>query len=719
MSALSRAGAAPASPSLTRPILAGAGFLAAAAVWFLARRVAPDAPRPLEAALALIPLISFAALAALLEEGALARYLQAAIVGAALTFGGAFIADADTRALYFGLAMAMLMGGLVYALARSGKRPLRPSRATLALFAAAAAVFSAYGAYLVIVSRDLEIADFMNYRNQSIAVATMLDGRRFALLIATIVGSVRQDYSWFPAVVPGAVMALSAPLSRAVYTGCLILFYATPAYLALSLLARDLARRAVPPLPAGRGEGRGEGSSPQARSSAPFSSPAAVALTIAAAFAAYPAGLAVAARGMPDVGGLALVVVALRLADTLARLLALAPGHDAKIGAMIRRVALALALALFAMFVFRRWYAFAAAGIVATLAAETGLVALRRGRAFRWRDALCAAAVAAPALLAMASPIVVDWLPNLGAHDYASIYAAYRKPADIVVGELANWIGLIPILLALAGAAFLALRSRDRRLLRLTLGSAAIAALMFLRVQTPYVHHLYLIAPALTAVIAAPAALIFARAPRIALVGVAALAGLTVSPAAHVLARFGLTPTAGLPAPPRPDLDELLRLKQWVDARARPDHRVCGLGSSYTFSGQIINELWQLEAKHSPLPPSPAERVDVKMSDVDSVEGPPVAGLEDCAVMIVGEPVQTHLNPDYQQTVIIPSREMLAGQGIGAKYRRTGEVFHLDKDVSAVVFERIAPLDDSDIAALQARWRAARTALGFGDQGKR
>jgi hypothetical protein len=33
--------------------------------------------------------------------------------------------------------------------------------------------------------------------------------------------------------------------------------------------------------------------------------------------------------------------------------------------------------------------------------------------------------------------------------------------------------------------------------------------------------------------------------------------------------------------------------------------------------------------------------------------------------------------------------------------------------VCAVVFEGVSPLDDSDIAALQARWRAARAALGF------
>jgi len=109
----------------------------------------------------------------------------------------------------------------------------------------------------------------------------------------------------------------------------------------------------------------------------------------------------------------------------------------------------------------------------------------------------------------------------------------------------------------------------------------------------------------------------------------------------------------------------------------------------------------------------------VAMPDVDEVDGPPAAGLKDCAILIVGDPVQTHLDPDHQLTVITPSREMLTGQGIGANYRRTGEVFHLEKCVSAIVFERIAPLDDADIAALQSRWRAARAALGLDEAGRR
>jgi hypothetical protein len=376
---------------------------------------------------------------------------------------------------------------------------------------------------------------------------------------------------------------------------------------------------------------------------------------------------------------------------------------------MIRRVAIALALSLYAMFIFRRWYAFAGVGIVVMLALEVGAIAVRRGARFRWKEAVAAAALGALTLLALLSPVIVDWTPNLSAHDYGQTYAGYRKPFDVFLRELGDWVGMLPALAALAGAALLWMRSPDKRLLRLTLGAAVVAGALFLRIATPYIHHLDLIAPAIVVPITASLILVFARAPRMALLGVAALGAITLSPLAAALNRMGLAPIAGLPRAPRADLDDLKRLKDWVDARARPDAKVCGVGSSYTFSGQLISELWQLRPERG----SSGSKLSVTMPDVDTVEGPPGAGLKDCAVMIVGDPVQTHLDPNYQQTVIVPSRELLMGQGIGAKFRRTGEVFHLEKGVSAVVFERLAPLDDADIAALQARWRAARAALGF------
>ena len=101
------------------------------------------------------------------------------------------------------------------------------------------------------------------------------------------------------------------------------------------------------------------------------------------------------------------------------------------------------------------------------------------------------------------------------------------------------------------------------------------------------------------------------------------------------------------------------------------------------------------------------------MSDVDTVEGPPGASLKDCAVIIVGDPVQTHLDPNYQQTVVVPSREMLTGQGIGVKFHRTGEVFHLEKGVSAVVFERWLRWTTRTSPRSRRAGARARAALGF------
>jgi hypothetical protein len=663
-----------------RSLAAFAGLALTASVAFLLHRVAPGAPAIATAGVAGLAGLAALALALALDDPALPKLTTAVAASVGLLVLAALV-EPEARLRFASVASAAFGVGLTAWLVRTARKRPGVSLALATLFAVALAGLAGYAAYLVLASRDLMIADFMTYRGIAVVVARLADARNWPLLMSATVQSVTQDYSWAPALAPGLLLAVTAPTSRAVYTFALLALYAAPAALALAILARDLARRAG--LPREQAEG------------------AYLPLGVVAVFGAFPAAFAVAARGMPDIGGLVLAVCALKLA--------LRQGHDARVRPMIRRVTAALALSLYAMFAFRRWYAFAAAGIVVMLALEVGSIALRRGARFRWRDALAAAALGALILLALMCPILLDWAPNLSAHDYAQAYAGYRKPPDVFLRELGDWVGLIPALAALAGAAFLWARSRDRRLLRLTLGGAAIAAVLFLRVQTPYIHHLDLIALGIAAPIAASLMLLFARAPRAALLAMAALGFVTLSPFAAALNPIGLAPVAGLPRAPRADLDELRRLKDWVDERARPEAKVCGLGSSYTFSGQLIGELWQLRPERGPS----RRELGVTMPDVDTVDGPPALGLKDCAIIIVGDPIQTHLDPNYQQTVITPSREMLTGQGIGAKFHRTGEVFHLEKGVSAVVFERIAPLDDSDIAGLQARWRAAREKLGF------
>jgi len=417
---------------------------------------------------------------------------------------------------------------------------------------------------------------------------------------------------------------------------------------------------------------------------------------------------------MPDIGGLALYVVALRIAEKLARALSLGAGHDARVRSIVRKLSFALALTLFAMFLFRRWYAFAALSMIAAFAAEIFVVALRRRKTFRWREAALAAAIGVLTLIALLAPVLVDWLPNPAAHDYTKMYAAYRKTNAVLAEVVGDWCGFGVLALAVVGAAFVLARSGRRgRLARLAFVAAPLSAMLFLRVQSPYPHHLYLLAPAICVFIAAPLLLLFAKSRAAGAAALAALAALTLTPVG-ALAPKGVFPTAGRPHAPRTDLAELARMKDWVDARATPAHKVCGLGSSYTFSGQLIAELWQLKAEKSPLTRSKAEETSVGMSDVDTVDGPPKPAIKDCAILIVGDPVQTHVLPSYQLTVTLPSSEMLEGIGIGAHYRRTGEVFHLEHGVSAVVFEQISPLTDENMAALAERWRAARAEVEAG-----
>jgi hypothetical protein len=654
------------------------------------RVVAPAAGPLITVIVGFAPLACCGALAFSLDEKGVQEFAWVS-VGCAIAAlaAGALSRDAEQIALLAGFSSVglALVGG--YGLAKAARwRSILRAPGNWAVFLILIALLAVYCVYYVTVSQDLMFGDFMYRRVEAIIVSSFLDKGQFAVLARLFINSMKDEYSLLPVLAPGAVLAASAPSSRAWYQGAVIVLYAAPAILALGVIARDLARRAM------------------RRRAAALDQPALFALAALAALAAYPTGLAVVARGMPDIGGLVLVIAALRLADRLARLLALPPGHDARVGRLARRVSFALALCLFGMFLFRRWYIFAAVGVVAMLALELTLLASRRRARFRWRDATSVAAVGGLVLLTFGAPILIDWLPNLGAHDYVTIYAAYRKEPSVVVGELFDWYGAALLCVAVCCVIFLALRSSDGRLLRLTCGSTLIAAVLFLRVQSPAIHHAYLLTPAFAATIGAVILVLFERSRIAALVAVAALAVFTLTPAVSSWAPRGLAPIAGRPPAPRADLAELARLKAWIDARATPDHRYCVLASSYTINDAMVDELWQLEPKGLPVIHE-ASKNSVGMAHVDARDGAPVDKLKDCAIMLVGDPVQTHLVVAYQQTIVVPASEMLAGEGIGANYRRSGESFDLEKGVKLVVFDRVRPLDDADIAALQARWRAA------------
>ena len=638
---------------------------------------------------ALAALIGGGALALAADDEALKSFLVYLALGAlAILVIPLATHDAKAVSLAFGLASLMAMIAACFSLAKTARgRWAGVGRGGVLASLALIAALSALCAYRIVVSQPLMFSDYMDGRLLSIFVATALRTGQFGDLAALFVQSMPAEYSLLPVLAPGVALAASAPLSRGVYLFAIVAFYAAPAFLALGLLARDIARRAV------GGGGR-------------LGRRGAVALTTCVAIAACPGAMTIVALGMPDIGGLALFVVGLRLADQFARLAAAPPGRDAWVDRAATRAGVMLAVCLFAMFLFRRWYAFAAVGIVASLAIEIGLLALAKGRRLRWRSGVVASAAGGLALLGLTATVVIDWLPHLSNHDYATIYAGYNFGAAELIRLIGAWYGLAIVAAALASAAFVAARGRNNRLLRLTLAASAIAFALLLHVQSPSMHHLYLIVPALAAPIGAAALVLFDRRPRAAVLAILGLAIFTLTPAANALSSFDLFPTANLPPAPRADLPELARLRAWTQSHAAPDRRYCVLASSVVISDVLVDELWQLDPARAPIV-DPARKIDVAMPRVDGRDGPPDARLKSCAFLLVGDPVQTSLARQFQLSVAIPAAEALAGEGLGRRYRRTGEVFDFVDGVKLVVFERTEPVSDEDIADLQARWRAA------------
>jgi hypothetical protein len=236
MTVLDRSALAPLNLPGKRRVAALAGLALMASIALVLRRVAPGAPATVPIGLAGISGLSVAALALALEDEALPKLTHGVLAAAGLIAFGAFT-DPEARLGLFSFASLAFGVGLALVLARAARKRPRFPLGLAALYAAALAGLCAYAAFLVLVSRDLMIADFMTYRGISIMVARLVDAGAWPLLFSAAAQSITQDYAWGPALAPGVALALTEPTSRAIYTFAMLALYAAPALLALAILA--------------------------------------------------------------------------------------------------------------------------------------------------------------------------------------------------------------------------------------------------------------------------------------------------------------------------------------------------------------------------------------------------------------------------------------------------------------------------------------------------
>ena len=84
--------------------------------------------------------------------------------------------------------------------------------------------------------------------------------------------------------------------------------------------------------------------------------------------------------------------------------------------------------------------------------------------------------------------------------------------------------------------------------------------------------------------------------------------------------------------------------------------------------------------------------------------------MKDCAWLLVADPVATGLPREFQYSIAIPAAEVLAGEGIGKNFRRTGEAFALDGEGGKKRFAT-TPAGVEHLAAHRAEAEAALARL--------
>ena len=531
--------------------------------------------------------------------------------------------------------------------------------------------------------------DYRNYWEKTESLHALLVAGHWRDALALFTSTYTSNYSLLPAVGPALLTLATGGPTRIGYALAITALYAVPAYLMVCLLGRRWLDRHGADHPQAAGQ---EG--------------------VLAAFpvlAGLPAFFGTTLYLMPDIGGVVLVVAALLTASTLVDAIAQPGGQESPwrpSGALFRS-SVSLGLLLAVMFVFRRWYAFSAAGIGISVAL---LVLLAVWRAGGLRRVLLSRALASVVLIAFsAMPLlgwfIFAWSNDPGQHDYARLYSSYRVTLAQDVLVFAQLFGVAAPLLCIASALWVFRRGKDRPLFFLVTVSTLLAVLMFLAVQSPGRHHYYLLMPLMGSLLAV---LSLRISRRFGLVGVAGLTLLLAGGGWLATRPAGEAPRVALFAGyqdirPRQQehADSLIALTRWLERPENRSSRFCLVASSVEINQGMFRQLWQITPEIGR--DAYAQRM-VRLGQVDSIDGPPVPGLRECGIFLVGVPFQFHLRRDQQFSMEIIQQDLVTGSGIGSAVSRDPEVFRFGDGVEIRAYRTVRQISGQEYDALVQRY---------------
>ena len=538
--------------------------------------------------------------------------------------------------------------------------------------------------------------DYLVYWRKTDVLYRLLSAGMFSDAARAAVAQYAQDYTMLPAIIPALISFAVGSSDRITYVLSITVVYAVPAYLAVHALGRRLASVHEQPFQLSR--------------YASF-------LSILTLLIAFPLFLDRILELMPDIGGVALVVIALFLAHDIITLLVKPTTTQVNSPKLARlaRLSLTLGCLLCMMAFFRRWYIFAAVGI------GTASVLLICWEAFANREArqrICRY-VHVPVILISASSLtfvcwlLIDWSSHPAQHNYADLYASYVYDFSVNLHLFSIAFGFIPpalALLTLLAMLWSEVATQARRLLLLLIISTTVSCALFMLVQSPSQHHYYLLMPLFGAGIVVLSLRIQLRCgpvPAVAL-AVLLLLGSALISRAPALSNSDRMPFHDLRSwlPDQQAGGEgLVSVAKWLMSQENRSQKFCLIASGTKINQSIMLELWQIAPE---IPLFQFQDRMVFLGEVDSRDGPPGAGLDQCEIALVAWPPQTHLPKGRQYSVELPATDLIEATGIGAAYQRLPKTFDLVPSVTIYAFRKDREPTEAEYTDLVQRFHEAR-----------
>lgn len=481
--------------------------------------------------------------------------------------------------------------------------------------------------------------------------------------LKTVALSLGSDHTYLPAAVPSLVFHLLSTDSLMVYGATIVAVYLAPIPVAAAFICVD-----------GRDDRE----------------PADILVAGLAALAVmYPFAVRLLPT-MPDFGGNLFITIALALGAGM--IVRGDPHAVPRFRTLAPPVLTILALYLTAV-VFRRWYGFAAVGLLGVYTTTLLLMAYAaKGRGQAW--SLLKVLVGVGVLFAaLSAPILAAKISSVaGGGIFAGAYDAYRSNYLLTFRMFGQ--DVLAAFGLLVATALLLHRPEARVFLFATLVANALAIALFLNVQAPGNHHFSLLWP----ILAVSVAVIQSRLTR----GRYRTAGLLAATIASIAFIASNVPT-------KPRVDRFFSAYQAIAEKIRAldvaDGALCPLGNRFVHHS-IIDNLWQISGGSRGDMPRSTWILEV---DFGQAEAYAADGLHDtlsrCEWIISTETLHLHHQPQYHRILRYHHQRLLeAGSIIGRAYEL--------KDTLALTFptpvtlyqRRKGSVIDAD--ALEADYRA-------------